>query len=356
MKRIAPIAALAALVALVAGLLVGTPGEAATTSARARAVAVVSDADHLVFKRRVSRTNLTPQLHKGDLLFATDSSGRVTPLPDFRSEPYDRLFLVGDFLVQGSGRSGQTPPRVRYRNLSTGATAQVTSKTTDALESAAPDGWVVQRTGQVQPDSQFSLVRVRPDGSETELGVPFPDFIDGGVGYWVQASDSGLIAFPKEVDESCTTSQVKFQPWSDAGTWRTVFTGAPRSCIECASAATNSVACRVLQPDKGLVTIPLRGAAPHYLKNSHPKLCQTVDYATSNDDLVAIETTDAGSCTKGLVYRFGQNKKVATSTIRFGALGSIRTGLGRILVSGSQQEAIDGLSGATRHPKIVARA
>lgn len=352
MKRTAP---LVALVALVAGLLGAAPAEAGIESTRARVVAVVSDSGHLVYKRQVSGADPTPQLQRRDLLYARDASGRVTPLLDFRSAPYSGFSLVGDYLVQAASSRGQTERGVRYRNLSTGATAQVVLKTTDSLESAAPDGWVVQRTGQPQPDAESSLVRVRPDGSETELGVPFPDYIDGGVGYWVQVSDSGLIAFPKEIDDSCTTSQVKFQSWSDAGTWRTVFAGTPRSCIECAPAATSSVACKVSRPDKGLVTISLRGGAPHYLKNSHPKLCQTVDYATSNDDLVAIETSDAGSCTKGLVYRFGQNKKVATSTIRYGALGSIRTGLGRILVSERQQQAIYGLSGATRDPMTIAR-
>lgn len=353
MQRIARIAALGALIA---GLLVPTPAEAATDPTHARVVAVMSDARHIVHKRQVSGANLTPLLQKRDLLFATDASGRVTPLPDFRSAPYSGLSLVGDFLVQFADSRGQTERGVHYRNLSTGATAQVTLKTTDWLRSAAPGGWVVQRIGQPQPDAESSLVGVRPDGAEAELGVPFPDLIAGGVGYDLQVSDSGLIAFPKDVDDLCTTSQVKFQPWSDPGTWRTVFAGTPRSCIECAPAATNSVACKVSQPDKGLVTISLRGAAPHYLKNSHPDLCQTVDYATSNDDLVAIETSDAGSCTKGLVYRFGQNKKVATSTTRYGALGSIRTGLGRIVVSKGQQQEVYGLSGVTRDPMMIARA
>jgi hypothetical protein len=353
MKRFAPIAA---LVTVVVSLLAAPPAQAATRPTHARVVAVASDAGHVVYKRRVASANLTPQPQKGDELFATDAAGHVAPLTDFDGASYDTVSLVGDFLVQASGGSGQTAQHVRYRNLSTGATAQVTSKTTDALKSAAPDGWVVLRTGQIQPDSQFSLVRVRPDGSETDLGVPFPDYIDGGVGYGLQTSDSGLIAVPIEVDEECTTSQVKFQPWSDPGVWRTVFAGTPRSCIACAPAARSSVACNVFQPNKGLVTISLRGGAPHYVRNSHPKLCQTVDYATSNDDLIAIETTDAGSCTKGLVYRFGQNKKVATSTARYGALGSIRTGLGRILVSKGQQQLIYGLSGVTRNPSTIARA
>uniref|UniRef100_UPI0035CBA86B hypothetical protein n=1 Tax=uncultured Amnibacterium sp. TaxID=1631851 RepID=UPI0035CBA86B len=227
---------------------------------------------------------------------------------------------------------------------------------TDALQSAAPDGWVVQRTGQTAPGSEFGLIRVRPDGSETDLGVPFADYIDGGVGYLMQTSDSGLIAYPIQVDDVCTSSQVEFQPWSDPGGWRTVFAGTPRSCIRCAPASARSVACTVIQPNKGLVTISLRGAAPHYLRNSHPTLCQTVDYATSNDDLVAIETTDAGSCSKGLVYRFGRNKQVATSTARYSAVASIRTGLGRIIVSTGRQQLISGLTGVTRAPTTIARA
>ena len=169
-------------------------------------------------------------------------------------------------------------------------------------------------------------------------------------------SDSGLIAYPLEVDEACTSSQVRFQPWTDPGTWRTVYAGSTRSCIQCAPATTSSVACRVTQPNRGLVVISLRGGAPHYLRNAAPRLCQTVDYTTSKDDLVAIETTDAGACTKGEVYRFGQDKKVAVSKARYGALGSVRAGLGRIIVSKGQQQVIYGLSGVTRSPKVVARA
>lgn len=353
MKRFAP---MAVIVAAVAGLLVAAPAQAASSSTHARVVAVASDAGHLVYKRQVSSTNLTPQPQKGDVLFATDAGGRATPLTDFQGASVHPVSLVGDFLVQASGGGGQTAQQVRYRNLSTGATAQVPAKTTDALKSAAPDGWVVQRTGETGPASEFGLIRVRPGGAETDLGVPFPDYVDGGVGYLLQTSDSGLIAYPIQVDDVCTSSQVKFQPWSDPGGWRTVYPGTPRSCIRCAPAARNSVACSVIQPNKGLVTISLRGAAPHYLRNSYPKLCQTVDYATSNDDLVAIESTDAGACTKGLVYRFGQDKKVATSTARYGALGSIRTGLGQVIVSKGQQQLVYGLTGVTRTPKTVARA
>lgn len=333
-----------------------TAHAAAGGSTHSRAVAVASSGDWLVYKRQVSTSDLTPSPQKGDLLYATDTAGHVTHLTDFQRASTGRLSLVDDFLVQASRPSGQAAQQVRYRDLATGTTAQVTAKAHDVVVSAAPDGWVVQREGRIDPSSEFSLVRVRPDGTETGLGVPFPDYIDGGVGYLLQPSDSGLIAYPLRVDEVCASSQVRFQPWSDPGGWRTIYSGAARSCIGCAPATASSVACRATQPDKGLVVISLRGRAPHYLRNSHPRLCQSVDYATSKDDLVAIETTDAGACTKGEVYRFGQDKKLAISKGRYDALGSIRAGLGRIVVSKRQQQLIYGLSGVTRSPTVVARA
>ncbi|RIX28635.1 hypothetical protein D1781_14615 [Amnibacterium setariae] len=355
--------ALAVLVATVAGPLGSTrdhpatpPTPAATRPADARVVPVASDARHLVYGRQASVEDPTPQRQERDLLLATDASGRVTPLPGFRGDRSSGFSLVGDSLVETAGWTRWTERRVRYRNLSTGATARVALKTTDSLASAAPDGWVVRRIGQPRPDAESSLVRVRLDGSEVELGVPFPDAIAGGVGYEIQVGDSGVIAYPKQIDDLCASSEVKFQSWSDGGTWRTVFVGAPRSCISCAAAAANSVACRVLQPDEGLVTIPLRGGSPRFVTDDQPERCQTVDFASWDDGLVAIETSDEGPCTEGLVYRFGQDGEVAISTTRYGTSGSVRIGLGRIIVTDGRQHAVFGLDGATLDPRTLVRA
>ncbi|WP_375390148.1 hypothetical protein, partial [uncultured Amnibacterium sp.] len=103
--------------ALVVGLLVATPAPAATSTTHARAVAVASDAAHLVFKRRTSAADLTPEPQQGDLLYAADAAGRVTPLTDFQGASFHSVSLVGDFLVQASDGNGGTAQPVRYRNL-----------------------------------------------------------------------------------------------------------------------------------------------------------------------------------------------------------------------------------------------
>jgi len=345
-----------AIASVVTGLLVPAAAQAARASTHARVVAVAASSTWVVVKRQVSSGDLTPYLQQGDVLSATDAAGHEVRLRDFRGSGHDRVRLVGSTVAQATRTADLSvyQERVRYRDLDSGRTGSVTGRVGDELIAAAPAGWVVQRAtgaaGATGPT--YGLVEVRAGGVETALGSPFPE----GEDYWVQASESGLVSYTRTVDETCATSRVRFMPWGDPGAWRTVYAGAPRSCIACAPATTGSVACRATKPDRGLVVLSLRGGAPRWLKATHPRLCQTVNFATSRNDLVAIETTDAGACTKGVLYRFGADTKVATSTRRFSAQGSIRTGLGRILVSKGQQRVVSGLAGVTRVPHAIAAA
>lgn len=204
------------------------------------------------------------------------------------------------------------------------------------------------------------------DGSRTDLGIPYPDGQLPGL----TTSDSGVIATPGVSDEQRFRTKVLYQPWKTVGTsWRTILTTKDEQVsIGCAPSSGSYAAC-VRSPEEGegegpftYGLISLTGGGARWMVDSHPKACKRILFATLGSNLVAIENSDAGVCTKGKLYRFtwvgglvGGGSHHYDSTSLLTGLGGASGGAAKIVVGSLGQRHIDTLTGVTRAPKVLVR-
>jgi hypothetical protein len=207
------------------------------------------------------------------------------------------------------------------------------------------------------------LTYVHFDGTRVDLGKPFPE----GQFFGLTISDTGILATPGTSDEAHFRSQVQYLPWSDTTRWRTLYTTSVSKTIACAPSSSGYAACEMSPADTytGATTyglIALDGSGARWIQTTHPTACKAVNIATLGANLVAVETSSAGVCTKGKLYRFswdgalvsGGTHHYSSTGIQVG-LGGVGGGTGRILVSSLDQRHIDSLTGVTRAPHVLER-
>jgi hypothetical protein len=367
MRRIRAVLAATALGAL---LLLPQPAVAApAAAAHPRVTTVVASSQYIVYEQQTSAKELTPGNSARSTLYATDIAGQRLPLPGFTTGHHPVL-VAESLVVQAANTLHTVDDRqtVRYLDLNTGKGGTWTGEQNEDLVGAAPDGWLMR--GSTGADGRYGTVErltyVHRDGTRSDLGVPYP----GGQRIGVTVSDTGVVLTPGVSDETRFRTAVLYQPWKGIGTsWRTLFTAKEEQvAIGCAPSSTTTVAC-VRSPEEGegegpfsYGLISLSGKGARWMVDSHPHACQRILFATLGSDLVAVENSDIGTCTKGKLYRFtwsgglvsgGSHHYSATSIIT--GLQGFRDGRARIVLSSTDQRHIDALTGVTRSPFVVVR-
>jgi hypothetical protein len=144
--------------------------------------------------------------------------------------------------------------------------------------------------------------------------------------------------------------------WTTPGTWRTLYNAHGERYVGCSAPSRTHVVCSSMGLDAEVPQLGLfrlKDGAVTWLRKTHPKVCTHLDWATSGKDLVAIQTSDAGVCTRGKLLRFSASGALVGSTRRYSALGGVTVGLGRILVSRDDQRVLYSLTGVTRTPTVL---
>ena len=361
------------LIALLSGVLLAGAGvlpamaaTAATSITHPRITTLLASSQWIVYRQKTTSTNIRPEFLVGGSLYATDLSGQLQSLPGFDNEK-QFLSLTGSTLVQAQNQVHTNTERqtIRWRNLNNHATGTAQTEPGAVLEGAAPDGWIEDSSSP--EDSYYGnanqLTYVHFDGTRVDLGKPFPK----GQFFGLTISDTGILATPGTSDEFHFKSQVRYLPWSHAAAWRTLYTTPVSKTIGCAPSSSRYAACEMSPADTytGTTTyglIALDGSGARWIQTTHPKACKAVNIATLGANLVAVETSSAGVCTKGTLFRFswegalvsGGSHHYSSTGIQVG-LGGVSGGTGLILVSSLEQRHIDTLTGVTRSPYVVAR-
>jgi hypothetical protein len=350
--------ALAASAALALGMLLAPQSAVAATTAKPyhnRLLPVATSNQYVVYRQQVTNKDLQLYPYSGGSLYAVGADHKRISLPGFDNRIAPPK-LVADSLVQAKVTNyGPYQELIHYRNLTTGQEATVLGDVNDSLASASLGGWVMFHTTDKTADFGYvsELRQVNYDGTQESYGTPFPE----GESFAVTGSNSGLIATNRPSDENHARATVRFMSWNKPGQWRTLYSGARDASVGCAPAAARWVACNVTGfGSKGLALISTGTQPIHWLKNTHPGACQKVDYATAGDNLVAIETSDAGVCDTGKLYRFNADTSLASSkTKRYNVNDGINSGLYKIIVGKSDQSRLYSLTGVTRTPVTVAQ-
>jgi hypothetical protein len=346
---------LTTVVAVTAGLLASAaPAQAAPPPARA--VVLTASAQYAVYAVKASAKHLNPGNPNRGALYAVDAKGHRQALPAFKNAGR-QVQLVGSSLVQA--RQVYVPDGsyqvVRYLDLRTGRAGEARLSDGDAALTAAPGGFVrAHRTGETTALGEPQTLSLQTyDGTQTALGDPFPD----GIGYSLVAGDGGLLAATATSDETPNAdARIRYMSWSTPGTWRTLYDAHGERYVGCSAPSRTSVVCSSMGLDAEVPQLGLfrlRDGAVTWLRKAHPKVCTHLDWATSGANLVAIETSDAGACTRGRLIRFSASGALVGSARRYSAIGGVTVGLGRILVSRDDQRVLYSLTGVTRTPQVL---
>jgi hypothetical protein len=357
----AALAALAASTVFAAG-----PAQAATPAPRSHVVAVAGSNRYLVYETARSSKDIQAGNRNKGTLYARNAKGTVSRLTHF-ADGVGVVEQTGHVLVEKTFANvtvdGVTTgvQRVRQRDLVTGTESLVTLAPSDSMASVAPDGYLVRHDvgdgdgGSVAGTTSLTYRHV--DGSTAALAVPFP----GGLDYALRASDTVLLATSPSSDEQTRASRVAYMTWANPGVWHPVYNaGRPRD-ISCAAPSSTHVACRVDGIDTagpGLVLLRLKDGHATWLHTTHPKACSAVSLATRGTNLWALETSDAGVCTKGKLYRLQADGKLVGGSTRylFNALGDIHSAYGKVVLSGGDQRHLYTTTGVTKKPVIIVKA
>ena len=347
---------LATVLALTAGLVaVGAPVEAATPPGRA--VVLVASEQYAVYAVKASTKPLNPGNPNRGALYAVDAKGRRQALRTFKNSGR-RVELMGSSLMQTrrvDPPGGISYQVVHFQDLRTGRSGEVPMTDGDSAMTAAPGGFVrAHRTGETtQLGERQTLSLQTYAGEQTPLGEPFPD----GNGFSLVAGSGGLLASSATSDETPNAdARIRYMDWRKPGVWRTLYDAHAERYVGCSTPSRTYVVCSSMGLDSEVPQIGLfrlRDFTVTWLNAKHPKVCKRLDWATAGSNLVAIETSDAGVCTKGKLIRMSPAGTLVGSTRRYSALGGVTAGLGKILVSRTDQRVLFSLTGVTRTPKVL---
>lgn len=342
------------------------PAQASAPTARRHVVALAGSDGYLVYEMARSTKDIRPGDRNAGALYVRDADGEVHRL---------RHFVDGAGVIEQTGHSLVEKrfanvtvdgvlsgvERVRHRDLVTGRESVVTLQPHDSLASVAPDGYLVRHDeggGDGGSDAGTTTLTYRhADGSTAGIAVPFAD----GTDYALQASDRGLLAVTPGSDEQTRPSRIAYMTWAHPGVWHGVYDAGRPRYISCSTPSSTHVACRIDGVDSagpGLVLLRLRDGHATWLNRTHPKACWNLRWATKGASLWALETTDAGVCTRGKLYRLQDDGKLVGGSrkYRFSALGGIRPAYGEVVLSGGDQRHLSSTSGVTRKPVRIVGA
>lgn len=347
---------LATAVALTAGLLaVGAPAQAAAPPP-ARAVVLTASAQYAVYTVKASAKPLNPGNPNRGKLYAVDAAGHRQALSTFKNAGR-QVQLMGSSLIQT--KQVYLPDRnyqeVHWLDLRSGRTGRIELSDNDAGLTAAPGGFVRgHRTGETTALGEPQTLSLQTwDGAQTPLGNPYPE----GLGYSLVAGDGGLLASTATSDETRNAdARIRYMSWSALGVWRTLYDAHGERYVGCSAPSRTHVVCSSMGLDAEVPQLGLfrlKDGAVTWLRKVHPKVCRDLDWATSGANLVAIERSDAGVCTRGKLIRFSASGALVGSARRYSALGGVTVGLGRILVSRDDQRVLYSLTGVTRTPTVL---
>jgi hypothetical protein len=353
-KKLFPVLVVASLVAALGGAV-----QADAAPASARVVLLTSSDQYAVYVQKTSAKNLNPGNEIRGTLFAIDAAGRRRTLGSFTGPDYT-VELVGSSLIQTRNVQGtdSSHQEVHYLDLRSGRTGTAVLTGGDGALASAPGGFVrAHRTGETTALGEpTELSREAYDGTQTALGDPFPD----GAGFGLAAGDGGLLASTSTNDETPNVdSRIRFMSWSTPGRWRTIYDAHASLSVGCSAPSSTYVACTAQgenSPGPGTGLFRLSDGKVRWLTKSHPKVCKHIDTTTYRSNIVGIETSSAGVCTRGKLIRFSADGKLVASKRHFSALGSIHAGLGRILVDKGDQSVLYTLTGVTRTPQKLTSA
>lgn len=346
---------LATALALTTGLVAAcAPAEAATPPGRA--VVVTASEQYAVYAVKASAKPLNPGNPNHGALYAVDAKGHRQALKTFKNAGR-RVELMGSSLMQT--REVYLPDGsyqlVHFQDLKTGRSGEARMTDGDYAMTAAPGGFVrAHRTGETTSLGERQTLSLQTSaGERTPLGEPFPD----GVGFGLVAGSGGLLASTATSDETSNAdARIRYMDWKKPGVWRTLYNAHAERYVGCSTPSRTSVVCSSMGLDSEVPQIGLfrlRDAKVTWLNAKHPKVCKRLDWATSGSSLVAIETSDAGVCTKGKLIRMSASGKLAGSTRHYSAIGGVTAGLGKVLVSRTDQRVLYSLTGVTRAPKVL---
>lgn len=355
--------------ALAAGtVLAAAPAQAAAPKPRSHVVTVAGSDGYVVFERATSSKDVQAGNRNGGTLYARDRSGRTTALTGF-VDGAGVIEQTGHSLVQRTFANVTIDgvltgvERVRHRDLATGDEGQVTLGAGDTLASVAPDGYVVRHdagdrnTDDASDAGTTTLTYRHFDGSTANVAVPFAHHLD----YVLQASDAVLLATTPSSDEQLQPSRIAYMTWADPGVWHPLYSPGVKADLSCAPATSTHVACRqdgIDGPGPRLVLFRLKDGHATWLRKTHPGACAFVSWATKGTNLYAVETSDAGVCTKGKLYRLQDDGTLVGGSRKylFNALGGITTAYGRVVLSGGDQRHLYTTTGVTQKPVIITKA
>jgi hypothetical protein len=339
-------------------LLSPTAAVAAASSTHPRITTLVASSQYIVYKQKVTSANMSSELLTGGTIYATDITGERHSLPGFSNDKH-ALYLTGSILVQAQTSIHTSSDRqsVRWRDLNNGTTATVTDRPGEIVVAAGPHGWITEAS--TTTDGRYGTVQrlayVRTNGVRTNLGSPFPL----GQSIRFAVSDTGVVVTPGVSDENHFASQVRYLPWAHLSHWRTIHVTGRDIGVDCAPSSRTHIACSATSVASGATRfglIALDGSGARWVQTKHPSACKAIRFATRGDNLYAIETSDAGVCTKGKLYRFDFDGTLVNGSSHHYSSTSIKVGLGsRVIVSSLDQRHIDTLTGVTRSPTILVR-
>lgn len=334
---------LLSLLTVVAVATTGNTATAATPAAPPRAVVESASASWVIVHDTRSTSPISVGA-RGGAFEAISLVGDACTLSPNQSPPWTPgtpISVVGDSYVQAEPANGYFSMRVHVQQecdrFSDSAPGLSYGET---LLTSAPNGYLTEaRDG----DHAGHLIRYQTPNEVTTFATPFPISTP-----WIAvAGDAGVVAYTVPTKTTSTPSLIRFMPWTKPGSWRTLFTSAPRTTLACTPPSSTYVACTVQARGPGLLA--LDGNSRTWLYAAHPTACRQVSLATAGNTLVALETSNAGVCTAGQLYQLAADGRLTNGSSRrlYSVPAGIHGGLGGILVSTADQHYVMRLKNVT---------
>jgi hypothetical protein len=357
-----------AAVLAVGSVLAAAPAQAAAPKPRSHIVTVAGSDGYVIFERASATRDIKVHDRNNGKVYARDTKGTVTELKHF-ADGVGVIEQTGHTIVEKTYANVTVDgvltgvERVRQRDLATGQESQDTLQSQDSLATVAPDGYVVRhdvgdRNSDDASDAGTTTLTYRhTDGSTAAIAVPFANHLN----YVLQASEKVLLATTPSNDEQTRPSRIAYMTWANPGVWHAIYNAGRTANFSCAPATSTHVACRQDStdgPGLGPVLFRLKDGHATWLLKTHPKACAYIDFATKGTNLYAVETSDAGVCTKGKLYRLQDDGRIVGGSKKylFNALGGITTAYGKVVLSGGDQRHLYTTTGVTQKPVIIAKA
>lgn len=364
MPRVLTVGIATALAA--SAVLAASPAQAATPAPRNHVVTVAGSDGYLIYEVAKASKDIQAGNRNTGTLYARDIKGAVTELKNF-VDGVGVIEQTGHSLVERTYANVVIDgvltgvERVRQRDLTTSTESVATLGRFESMASVAPDGFILRHDdgdGDGASDAGHTALTYRHfDGSTAAIAIPFAD----DTNYTLQASDQGLLAVTPNSDEQTRPSRVAYMTWADPGVWRPIYNPGRTREIFCATPSSTHVACRVDGIDiggPGLVVFRLKDGHATWLRTTHPKACTYASWTTKGTNLYAIETSNAGVCTKGKLYRLQDDGTLVGGSRKylFNTLGGIDTAYGKAVLSGGDQRHLYTTTGVTQKPVIIVKA